>query len=32
VPAGLRVVRVSTLSGAVQALENIKKDLPVPSC
>jgi Lon-like protease len=32
VPGGLRVVRVSTLSGAVQALENIKKDLPVPSC
>jgi len=32
VPGGLRVVRVSTLAGAVHALENIKKGLPVPSC
>jgi Lon-like protease len=32
VPAGLRVVRVSTLAGAVQALQNIKQGKPVPSC
>jgi Lon-like protease len=32
VPAGLRVVRVSTLGGAVQALLNIKQGRPVPSC
>ena len=32
VPAGLRVVKISTLSGAVSALENIKAGKPVPSC
>jgi Lon-like protease len=32
VPAGLRVIRVSTLAGAVQALENASQGLPVPSC
>jgi PDZ domain-containing protein len=32
VPAGLRVVRVSTLAGAVQALQNINLGRPVPSC
>ena len=32
IPAGLRVVKVSTLSGAVSALENIKQGKPVPSC
>ncbi len=32
VPRGLRVVKVSTLSGAVAALEAIKKGQPVPSC
>jgi PDZ domain-containing protein len=32
VPAGLRVVRVSTLAGAVQALQNIRTGQPVPSC
>ena len=32
VPAGLRVVKVSTLSGAVSALQNIKQGKPVPSC
>ena len=32
VPAGLRVVKVSTLAGAVQALQNIKQGRPVPSC
>jgi Lon-like protease len=32
VPAGLRVVKVSTLSGAVSALQNIKAGKPVPSC
>ncbi len=32
VPAGLRVVRVGTLAGAVQALLNIKQGRPVPSC
>jgi PDZ domain-containing protein len=32
VPAGLRVVKVSTLSGAVSALQNIKVGKPVPSC
>ena len=32
VPAGLRVVKVSTLSGAISALENLKAGRPVPSC
>jgi Lon-like protease len=32
VPAGLRVVRVSTLSQAVSDLEAIKANKPVPSC
>jgi Lon-like protease len=32
VPGGLRVVKVSTLAGAVQALDNIKAGRPVPSC
>jgi PDZ domain-containing protein len=32
VPGGLRVVRVSTLAGAVQDLEKIKAGQPVPSC
>ena len=32
VPAGLRVVKVSTLSGAISALQNIKAGKPVPSC
>ena len=32
VPAGLRVVKVSTLSGAVSALQSIKRGKPVPSC
>src|SRR3984885_190738 len=32
VPAGLRVVKISTLSGAVSALDNIKAGRPVPSC
>jgi Lon-like protease len=32
VPAGLRVIRVSTLASAVQALQNVSKGLPVPSC
>ena len=32
VPAGLRVVKISTLSGAVSALQNIKQGKPVPSC
>ena len=32
VPAGLRVVRVSTLAGAVTDLEAIKAGKPVPSC
>ena len=32
VPAGLRVVKVSTLSGAVSALQNLKAGKPVPSC
>jgi PDZ domain-containing protein len=32
VPAGLRVVKVSTLSQAVSDLEAIKADKPVPSC
>jgi PDZ domain-containing protein len=32
VPAGLRVVKISTLSGAVSALDNIKAGKPVPSC
>ena len=32
VPAGLRVVRVSTLAGAVSELRAIKAGKPVPSC
>jgi PDZ domain-containing protein len=32
VPAGLRVVKVSTLSGAISDLEAIKAGKPVPSC
>jgi Lon-like protease len=32
VPGGLRVVRVSSLAGAVQDLEKIKDGQPVPSC
>jgi PDZ domain-containing protein len=32
VPPGLRVVKVSTLSGAISALQNLKAGKPVPSC
>jgi PDZ domain-containing protein len=32
IPAGLRVVKVSTLSQAVSYLEDLKADRPVPSC
>jgi PDZ domain-containing protein len=32
VPAGLRLVKVSTLSGAVSALQALKAGKPVPSC
>jgi PDZ domain-containing protein len=32
VPAGLRLVKVSTLAGAVQALENLKAGRAAPSC
>jgi Lon-like protease len=32
VPAGLRVVKVGTLSGAISALQNLKAGKPVPSC
>lgn len=32
IPAGLRVVRVSTLHGAVEALHSIEKGRPVPGC
>jgi Lon-like protease len=32
VPAGLHLVKVSTLAGAVSALQAIKKGQPVPSC
>jgi Lon-like protease len=32
VPAGLRLVKVSTLSGAIADLEAIKAGKPVPSC
>jgi PDZ domain-containing protein len=32
IPAGLKVVKVSTLSGAVSDLEAIKAGQPVPSC
>jgi hypothetical protein len=32
VPAGLRVVKVSTLNQAVSDLEAIKAGKPVPSC
>jgi Lon-like protease len=31
-PAGMRVIRVSTLSGAVHSLEALKAGRPVPSC
>jgi PDZ domain-containing protein len=32
VPAGLRVVKVSTLAGAISALQHLKAGQPVPSC
>jgi PDZ domain-containing protein len=32
VPAGMRLVKVSTLAGAVSALQAIKNGQPVPSC
>ncbi len=32
VPAGLRVVKVSTLSGAISALQSIKAGRSVPAC
>jgi len=32
IPAGLKVVRVSTLSGAIAALKDLKAGQPVPSC
>ena len=32
IPAGLRVVKVSTLSQAVTYLQDIKAGQPVPSC
>jgi Lon-like protease len=32
VPAGLRLIKVSTLSGAVQAMQALKAGRPVPSC
>ena len=32
VPAGLKVVKVSTLSGAISALQNLKAGKAVPSC
>jgi Lon-like protease len=32
VPAGLRLVKVSTLSGAIAALEALKAGKPVPAC
>jgi PDZ domain-containing protein len=32
IPDGLQVVKVSTLHGAVQALEDIEKGRSVPSC
>jgi Lon-like protease len=32
VPAGMRLVRVSTLAGAVRSLEALKAGRPVPSC
>jgi PDZ domain-containing protein len=32
VPAGLRLIKVSTLSGAVSALEALQAGRPVPSC
>jgi hypothetical protein len=32
VPAGLRVVKVSTLSGAIADLKAIKQGKSVPSC
>jgi PDZ domain-containing protein len=32
VPAGLRLVKVSTLNDAVTALENLRTGAPAPSC
>jgi len=32
VPAGMRLIRVSTLAGAVRSLEALKAGRPVPSC
>jgi PDZ domain-containing protein len=32
VPAGMRLIKVSTLAGAVQDLEALKANRPVPSC
>jgi hypothetical protein len=32
VPGGLRVVKVSTLRGAIAALNALKAGKPVPSC
>jgi Lon-like protease len=32
VPAGMRLIKVSTLAGAVKALEALKAGRPVPSC
>jgi Lon-like protease len=32
VPAGLRLIKVSTLSGAIAALQELKAGRPVPSC
>ncbi len=32
VPAGLRLIKVSTLSGAISALQALKAGRPVPSC
>jgi PDZ domain-containing protein len=32
IPAGLRVVKVSTLSGAISDLDDLKAGKPVPSC
>lgn len=32
VPAGMRLIKVSTLSGAITALRALRQHLPVPSC
>ncbi len=32
VPAGMRLIKVSTLSGAVRDLQALKAGRPVPSC